>query len=205
MNRREFISNIRTLAAAGCALGYTQVGGARDLRPVLQPPTLNVARGAETPVALQSVRIDAEVSGSRALTSVEMVFHNPNARVLEGELQFPLLDGQQVTGFALDIDGVLREAVPVEKARGQQVFEDVIRARVDPALLQTTLGNNYKLRVYPLPAQGTRRVLIRYAETLSVSGNLRRYRVPLDYARQLSGFNLRVTVRAPEQIGRAHV
>ena len=68
MNRREFISNIRTLAAAGCALGYTQVGGARDLRPVLQPPTLNVARGAETPVALQSVRIDAEVSGSRALT-----------------------------------------------------------------------------------------------------------------------------------------
>jgi Ca-activated chloride channel family protein len=199
MNRREFISNIRTLAAAGCALGYTQVGGARDLRPVLQPPTLNVARGAETPVALQSVRIDAEVSGSRALTSVEMVFHNPNARVLEGELQFPLLDGQQVTGFALDIDGVLREAVPVEKARGQQVFEDVIRARVDPALLQTTLGNNYKLRVYPLPAQGTRRVLIRYAETLSVSGNLRRYRVPLDYARQLSGFNLRVTVRAPEQ------
>ena len=202
MNRRNFLINIRTAMLAGCALGYTQYANAQDVRPAFRPPTLTVARGAETPVELQTVRIESEISGSRALTTVEMTFFNPNRRVLEGELQFPLLDGQHVVGFALDIDGNLREAVPVEKAKGQQVFEDVIRTRIDPALLQTTLGNNYKLRVYPLPAQGTRRVLIRYAETLpavSTMGALRRYRVPLDYARQLSGFNLRVTVRAPEQ------
>ena len=202
MNRRKFLthsSSLSALALSGCALGYTHYAQAQDLRPVMRPPTLTVARGAETPVHLQAVRIEAEISGSRALTTVEMTFFNPNARTLEGELQFPLLDGQHVVGFALDIDGQLREAVPVEKAKGQQVFEDVIRTRIDPALLQTTLGNNYKLRVYPLPAQGTRRVLIRYAETLAVSGTLRRYRLPLDYAKQLSRFNLRVTVRAPQQ------
>ena len=202
MNRRNFLINMHTLstlALTGCALGYTQYSSAQDVRPVWRPPALTVANGAETPVELQAVRIDAEISGSRALTTIEMTFFNPNHRVLEGELQFPLLDGQQVVGFALDIDGQLREAVPVEKAKGQQVFEDVIRARIDPALLQTTLGNNYKLRVYPLPAQGTRRVLIRYAETLPVSGALRRYRLPLDYARQLAGFALRVTVRSPQQ------
>ena len=205
MNRREFLNQLSTAAAAGCALGYTQHATAQDVRPVFEPPRLTVERGAETPVQLQSVRIVAEVSGSRALTTVEMVFFNPNQRVLEGELQFPLLDGQHVAGFALDIDGVLREAVPVEKAKGQQVFEDVIRTRIDPALLQTTLGNNYKLRVYPLPARGTRRVSIRYAETLAAMAvtngtaeGLRRYRVPLDYARQLSSFDLRVTVRAPQ-------
>ncbi len=205
MNRRNFLIDASTLASltvAGCALGYTQTGNAQDVRPLLRPPVLSVAQGAETPVELQAVRIESEISGSRALTTVEMTFFNPNRRILEGELQFPLFDGQQVVGFALDIDGQLREAVPVEKAKGQQVFEDVIRTRIDPALLQTTLGNNYKLRVYPLPAQGTRRVLIRYAETLPVSGALRRYRVPLDYARQLSGFSLRVTVRAPQQAPR---
>ena len=42
-------------------------------------------------------------------------------------------------------------------------------------------------------------MLIRYAETLPVSANLRRYRLPLDYARDLAGFTLRVLVRAPEQ------
>jgi Ca-activated chloride channel family protein len=197
MDRRAFLSNAGTLAVAGCALNFSRGVLAQDLRPV--PPQLTVARGAESPVVLQAVRIEAELSGSRALTTVEMTFFNPNPRVLEGELQFPLLDGQQVTGFALDIDGKLREAVPVEKAKGQQVFEDVIRQRIDPALLQTTIGNNYKLRVYPLPARGTRRVLLRFAETLPATSNaLRRYRLPLEYARDLAGFSLRVTVRAPE-------
>ena len=74
-----------------------------------------------------------------------MEFFNPNRRVLEGKLQFPLRAGQVVTGFALDIDGALRDAVPVEKARAQQVFEDITRRSVDPGLLQTTAGNNYEL------------------------------------------------------------
>ena len=199
MNRRNFLLNLRTVAVAGCAFNLVHGVAAQDVRPVITPPRLTVAQGAETPVVLQSIRIDTEISGSRAITSVEMTFFNSNRRVLEGELQFPLLDGQQVSAFALDIDGKLREAVPVEKAKGQQVFEDVIRQRIDPALLQVTAGNNYKLRVYPLPAQGTRRVLIRYAETLPVAGSLRRYRLPLDYARDLAGFSLRVIVRAPEQ------
>ncbi|MEQ1772496.1 MAG: VIT domain-containing protein [Burkholderiales bacterium] len=198
MNRRKFLLNMRTMAVAGCAFNLVHGAAAQDVRPVISPPRLTVAQGAETPVVLQAIRIETEISGSRALTTVEMTFFNPNRRILEGELQFPLLDGQQVSGFALDIDGKLREAVPVEKAKGQQVFEDVIRQRIDPALLQVTAGNNYKLRVYPLPAQGTRRVMIRYAESLPVSGALRRYRLPLDYARDLAGFSLRVLVRAPE-------
>ena len=203
MNRRNFLLNMRTVAVAGCAFNFVHGAVAQDLRPVISPPRLTVAQGADTPVVLQALRIEAEISGSRALTTVEMTFFNPNRRVLEGELQFPLLDGQQVSGFALDIDGKLRDAVPVEKAKGQQVFEDVIRQRIDPALLQQTAGNNYKLRVYPLPAQGTRRVLIRYAESLPVSASrgaqTRLYRLPLDYARDLAGFSLRVVVRAPEQ------
>ena len=202
MNRRNFLLNMRTMAVAGCAFNLVHGAAAQDVRPVIATPRLTVAQGSDTPVVLQSIRIESEISGSRALTTVEMTFFNPNRRILEGELQFPLLDGQQISGFALDIDGKLRDAVPVEKAKGQQVFEDVIRQRIDPALLQVTAGNNYKLRVYPLPAQGTRRVLIRYAETLPVAGAgvspTRRYRLPLDYARDLANFSLRVLVRAPE-------
>ena len=201
MNRRNFLLNLRTAAVAGCAFNLIHGAAAQDLRPVITPPRLNVAQGAEAPVVLQSIRIDTEISGSRAVTAVEMIFYNPNRRILEGELQFPLLDGQQVSGFALDIDGKLREAVPVEKAKGQQVFEDVIRTRIDPALLQVTAGNNYKLRIYPLPAQGTRRVLLRYTETLPVVSAAvnptRHYRLPLEYAQALAGFTLRVLVRSP--------
>ncbi len=145
-------------------------------------------------MALRSVAIHTDISGSLALTSVELTFFNPNRRQLEGELQFPLLDGQSVVGMAMDIDGRLREAVPVDKARGQAVFEDVTRARIDPALLSVTQGNNYKLRVYPILPQSDKVVVLRYAETLGVRNGHPLYRLPLHYAEQLSQLSLAVRV-----------
>ncbi|MEO8153854.1 MAG: VIT domain-containing protein [Rhizobacter sp.] len=150
-----------------------------------------VVRDARIPVRLESVDMRTEVIGHAVQTRVELVFRNPNDRVLEGELQFPLHEGQLVTGFALDINGELRPAVPVEKAKGQQVFEDVIRARVDPALLEVTQGNNYKLRIYPLPPQGTRRVLLSIAQTLASNGRLE---LPLKFADSVPRLDVDVMV-----------
>jgi len=114
-------------------------------------------------------------------------------------MQFPLRTGQAVTGFALDIDGELRPAVPVDKAKGRQVFEDVTRTRVDPALLESTGGNNYKLRVYPLPALGTRRVVLEITETLTrVNQGVRAmldYQLPLQFGGTIG--KLEVGVRFP--------
>ncbi len=166
-------------------------------------PQLVVAAPGDTPVRLQQVSVHAEISGSLAITEVALTFHNPNRRVLEGELQFPLLDGQNVLGFALDVNGRLRDAVPVDKARGQAVFEDITRVRVDPGLLQVTQGNNFKLRVYPISAQGARQVLVRYAETLTKRAGRLVYRLPLEYADTLDNFRLDVNVAgasaAPEK------
>lgn len=156
-----------------------------------EPMPRLVVRDARIPVRLESVDIRAEVIGHAVQTRVELVFRNPNDRVLEGELQFPLRQGQFVTGFALDINGELRPAVPVDKAKGQQVFEDVIRAQVDPALLEATQGNNYKLRVYPLPPQGTRRVVLQLAQTL---GRDARLELPLRFAGRVPQLQVEVRV-----------
>ncbi|MEO8312815.1 MAG: VIT domain-containing protein, partial [Caldimonas sp.] len=152
-------------------------------------PTLQV-QGAEQPVRLASLQVDVEVAGGAAETRVQMVFLNPNNRVLEGKLQFPLAPGQVVSGFALDVDGRLRAAVPVEKARAQQVFEDIARRRVDPGLLQTTIGNNYELRIYPLMPGKTRTVELRIVEP--AAGRLL---LPLGYADRVDA--LAVSVRVP--------
>ena len=140
-------------------------------------PRLVVTGAVEQPVRLQSVSINVELVGGQAQTDVLLVFRNPNRRVLEGELQFPLLAGQQVTAFALDVVGRMRDAVPVEKDKGRQVFEDIVRRGIDPGLLEATQGNNYKLRIYPLPAQGTRSVRLRIAEALAPRASGRVYRL----------------------------
>jgi Ca-activated chloride channel homolog len=152
-------------------------------------PVLQVA-GAEQPVRMTSLRIDVEVAAGVAETRLQMVFLNPNSRTLEGKLQFPLAAGQIVSGFALDVDGRMRAAVPVEKARAQQVFEDIARRRVDPGLLQTTIGNNYELRVYPLLPGKTRTVELRIVEPAAA-----RLQVPLAYAERVANFEL--TLRVP--------
>ena len=149
-----------------------------------RPPVLHV-QGAEQPIRLQALKVDVEVSAGVAETRVQMEFFNPNGRVLEGKLQFPLASGQIVSGFALDVDGELRDAVPVEKARAQQVFEDIVRRRVDPGLLQTTLGNNYELRVYPLAPGKTRTVVLRLVEPAST-----RLSLPLSYAKMVDRFEV---------------
>ncbi|MYM33376.1 DUF2135 domain-containing protein [Duganella sp. FT94W] len=186
---------------AGAALAQPAVKDSARFGPPLMVPPLMVVQGAEQPVRLQSLKVDAALSGSMAQTTLRLVFFNPNQRPLEGRLQFPLLPGQRVTAFALDLDGKLRAAVPVEKARGRQILEAIERTRVDPALLEQTQGNNFQLRVFPIPAQGTRTVELSYAETLSREGAHWAYQLPLAYGDLAQGVDLSVTVAgdAPPQ------
>ena len=135
--------------------------------PQWLPPTVSVSTQGMQSVHLRRVDLRTEIFAGQARTQVEMVLFNPNGRVLEGELQFPLQEGQTVTGFALDVNGQMREAAAVPKAKGQEIFEDIRRRRVDPGLLETTANNQYKLRVYPIPANGERRVRLTVMETLA--------------------------------------
>ena len=156
---------------------------AQERTPLPVAPLLQVA-GAEVPVQLREVRIDSEVAAGLGETRIEMRLHNPNNRVLEGELVFPLADGQQVAGFALDIDGELRDAVPVPKQQGRQVFEAITRRQVDPGVVEQVAGNQFRLRVYPIPARGERRVRLVLRQTLPNGPDGLRWVLPLQFARQ---------------------
>ncbi|WP_456062382.1 VIT domain-containing protein [Capnocytophaga leadbetteri] len=146
------------------------------------------------PMELRELSVDILVVGQTAITTMEMTFYNPNTRVMEGEFQFPLADGQQVSRFALDINGKMREGVVVDKALGRKAFEDIVRRGVDPGLLEKTEGNNFKARVYPMPAQGTRRVLIAFEQELRQKNGQDFYFLPVASALQLQKFKLRTEV-----------
>lgn len=185
-----------------CLFALTNLPGWAQERQLTAPGVMQLrlvlADAALMPIRLASVRLDAEVHNGEALTRVELLFFNPNSRVLEGELQFPLLAGQHIVGMAMDMGGHLREAVPVEKARGQEIFEEVTRQRIDPALLEVTQGNNFKLRVYPLPPNGSKRVVLRISENLPVRDKKLVFRLPLAYAEKLPQLDLSLKVFGAE-------
>ena len=95
-------------------------------------------------ISVKKLEVEVAIFGDIAITTYDMQFYNPKNTVLEGELSFPLEENQSVTRFALDINGNLREAVVVEREKARVAFENTVRNRIDPALLEQTKGNNYK-------------------------------------------------------------
>jgi len=156
-------------------------------------PIMNV-KGGKSEVYLQSFDIQVEVTGSIATTRYVMVFKNRTKKILEGELLFPLPDGVTVSHYALDINGKMREAVPVEKAKATQVFEEIEQRRVDPGLLERVEGNNFRTRIYPIPASGTRTISISYEDELSAEKGYFYYRLPMAYPDRIEKFSLKATV-----------
>src|SRR5690606_7297692 len=133
------------------------VAAAKAQMPVLKVKT---TAATETSVSLQKLNIDVQIIGNIATTTMTMTFYNNSSSVLEGELTFPMPDGVSISRYALDINSKMREAVPVEKAKATEVFESIERRRVDPGLLEKVEGNNFRTRIYPLPAKGTRTIIV---------------------------------------------
>ena len=186
---------ITLFAASTCllTLAFVSIVPAQQVTSnIATAPLLQVTGGADSPITLHSADVEIETSGGFATTTLLLDLHNPNNRVLEGTLQFPLRSGQHVAGFALDIGGVLRDAVPVPKARGRQVFESIERRGVDPALLEQTAGNQFRLRVYPIPAHGSRQVRLVIEEAMQRDSGTWRLAVPVQLLSGADAFSLRV-------------
>jgi TonB-dependent SusC/RagA subfamily outer membrane receptor len=166
--------------------------GSKGLNPTMT--VSNLDKNTENPMKLEDLKIDIKVIGDVAVTTLDMSYYNANSRVMEGEFSFPLGEGQTVSRFALDINGTLREGVVVEKEKGRKTFEAIVRRRIDPGLLEMTEGNNFRSRVYPLPAHGRRRIVIAFEQTLVDKGKDLSYLLPLNIKEAVAHFKVHAEV-----------
>lgn len=141
-------------------------------------------------LALSSLDVKVTIVGNTATTTYDMLFYNPSTRVLEGTLKFPLAENQEISRLALEMNGKLREAVVVEKELGRIAFEGIVRKGVDPALLEKGKGNTYNVRVYPIPANGYKRVVIAYEQELLYKDKGHYYHLPLNFKDRLDKFTV---------------
>ena len=162
------------------------------LNPVMKVSNLN--RRTESPMRLDILKIDIKVIGQVAVTTLDMTYFNSNLRAMEGEFSFPLGEGQTVSCFAIDINGTLREGVVVEKEQGRKTFEAIVRRGIDPGLLEMTEGNNFRMRVFPLPAKGTRRVVLAFEQELTDKGTNDLYLLPLKISESVAKFSIHAEI-----------
>ena len=174
-------NTIVLLLAIASAMGFADVLVPQRRPPVRPtpivdppaPPTIASPRKSadEKPPTIESYSVEARVNGAFASARVLMVVANPNDRVLEGELEFPLPDGASVCGYALDINGVMTDGVVVKKEKARVAFEKEVKKGVDPGIAEHIKGNAWRTRVYPIPAHGSRRVRLDYVSPLVFAPN----------------------------------
>jgi tetratricopeptide (TPR) repeat protein len=200
MLRSRLLAVCALLLPASLLLSTTPAG-AQSGEPeadTLRPPALIVRPepGArETPLGLARVIVHVDVVGSLATTTLDLTFSNPNDRVLEGKLVLPLARGAAPSRFAMEVGDILREGVVVERERARVIFEEIVRGQVDPGLLEWAAGSAFRARVYPIPAGGTKRLVIAYEQDLETDARgARTYTLPLAYG-AVAG-ELKLTVRA---------
>ncbi|MFV0345342.1 MAG: VIT domain-containing protein [Bacteroidales bacterium] len=166
--------------------------------------TSNISKN-ETEIQIKKLKVDVFVLENIATTTLEMEFYNANNRVMEGELNFPLANGVTVSRFALDVNGEMREGAVVEKEKATQAFESVIRRNIDPGLVEVTKGNNFKARVYPIPAKGYKKALIAFEQELKGDEKYV-YQLPVNFKHELEKFSVKVEVvmNKPEVVKSSH-
>lgn len=159
-------------------------------------PTMQVTdAGPAKELAITALDVEARIVGHLAETSMTMTFFNPHPRALAGDLTFPLPAGSTVSGYGLDVDGVLVDGVVLDKQKARRVFETEVRKGVDPGLVEKVGGAAFRTRVFPIPARGTRTVKVSWISEVHDGS----YRLPLGFEGPIRDAHIRVDVVRAEQ------
>ncbi|HFE45879.1 MAG TPA: hypothetical protein ENJ18_10390, partial [Nannocystis exedens] len=129
-------------------------------------------------------RVNVTISGRIALTEIEQTFYNEAPAVLEGTYRFPIPADATISGLSLLVGNRWEDAAMLEKHRARRIFKQIVEATVprDPALLEWEKGNIFKLKIFPIPGRGARKIRLRYTQVLPTVGDSLRYRYPLSGA-----------------------
>jgi len=183
-----------TLLAAICSLSFVACLNQSASNSKSQSLTIKDAKSKwGNGISIQRVNAEVVVTGNIAETTLDLTIANSTSRTLEASLDLPLPEGATISRYALDVNGTMREGVIVDKEKGRVAFENTIRQNIDPGLLEKTKGNNFRTRIYPVPAKGTKRVLLSYTEPMSRhESGAYQYTLPLAIKRRVKDFRLSI-------------
>jgi Ca-activated chloride channel family protein len=156
------------------------------------------------PLEVSYHRVKVKADDTAAVTTIDQEFYNPSHLTLEGTYIFPLPAGAHVDRFVMEIDGKPMEAelLPADKAKA--IYEDIVRRRKDPALLEYIGKDIFKARIFPIEPRSRKRITIQYTQLLRRDGSLIEYVYPLNTekfsSKPLADVSVRVELATREAI-----
>src|SRR5262245_3246934 len=122
--------------------------------------------GEEYPLPITNLKVDVVVDNQVARVAIDQTFHNGANQDLEGVYRFAIPPDAALQRLAMYVDGKLTESAVVERMQARRIYEELVYRRVDPALLEWAGTGRLNLRVYPIPANQDKRLMIAYTQSL---------------------------------------
>lgn len=142
-----------------------------------------VDRRPEFPVGrsyeIREVSIDARMRDQVADVQIAQTFHNPGSVPIESEFLFPLPEDGAVQNFVLLVDGRELPGRLMSKDEARRIFEEIVRSRRDPALLEYMGQGLYRTSVFPIPPGADRKVTMRYTQLCKRERDVLEFSYPL--------------------------
>jgi Ca-activated chloride channel family protein len=153
------------------------------------------------PLEVSYHHVTCAIDDQHAVTTVDQEFYNPNNSRLEGEYIFPLPKGSRIDKFTMDIDGKPVEAELLDAEKARKIYEDIVRKMKDPALLEYSQRDVFRVRIFPIEPMGRKRIQLKYSELLMQDGQMLHYHYTLSTekfsSKPLNSASVKVTVNSP--------
>src|SRR2546425_5981590 len=186
LNRNQSMLSLKRLpglVAVLCpiALSVFAQGWIEPLRPL--------PRGA-----IEKIRsaVQVAVTGRIARVTVEEWFRNSGPLMDEGSYLYPLPGETVFSDFSLWQGDRELKGEPMDAAQARSIYEEIVRRKRDPALIELAGHGLLRARVFPINPGETRKITLRYTQVLDRVGDALRFRYAAGTAAASRSFRLQV-------------
>jgi Ca-activated chloride channel family protein len=135
------------------------------------------------PLEMTEAKVTYDINLTTARATYDLVFTNNKEGALEGTFYFALPKGSYVHKFGMYVDGHYQSAAVVEAAAGRAAYEAMVRRGIDPALVEWTAGNTFKMRVFPIIKGKPTRIVMTIGMPLTMVNKTLSVELPLDFGK----------------------
>jgi Ca-activated chloride channel family protein len=120
--------------------------------------------------------VTVRVDGRIAKVEVEEWFRNNGGGLGEGDYVYPLPGEAVFSNFSLFQGDKELRGETLDANRARSIYEEIVRSKKDPALIELVGHGLLRARVFPIAAGETRKITLRYTQVLSRTGDALQFR-----------------------------
>ncbi len=130
-------------------------------------------------VVVERHSVEAVVEGPLVEVQVTQLLRNRSGQVAEGVYLFPLPADAAVSDVEMTVDGAVLEGRVLDREEARRIYEQIVRAQRDPALLEYWERGVFQTSVFPIPPGEARTVAFVYTYWVEPVDGLFHFHVPL--------------------------